>query len=118
MARGFLTLRTPEIFSPFRSTGGTQTPSRRSGGETLQGFPALRTPEIFLPFRSAGGTQTLSRRPGGETLQGFPALRTPEIFSPFRSTGGTQTLRAHKQKRAWKLASMHVFYLFSPAAQA
>ena len=22
------------------------------------------------------------------------------------------TLRAHKQKRAWKLASMHVFYLF------
>ena len=28
------------------------------------------------------------------------------------------TLRAHKQNRAWKLASMHVFYLFLPAAQA
>ena len=79
-ARGFLTLRTLEIFSPFRSTGGAQTLSRRPGGETLQGFPTLRTPEIFSPFRSTGGTQTLSRRPGGETLQGFPTLRTPEIF--------------------------------------
>jgi len=101
-ARGFLTSRTPEIFSPFRSTGGAQTLSapklhtcslrgiffRRSGGKTLQGFPALRTPEIFSPFRSTGDAQTPPsplRRQDSARLSG--ATDTGD-FSPFRSTGG------------------------------
>ncbi len=117
--QGFPTLRTPEIFYLSARPEVRRRSLAAPAARLCKAFRRYGHRRFFSPFRSTGGTQTLPRRPGGETLQGFPALRTPEIFSPFRSTGGAQTRSAPtSKKRAWKLASMHVFYLCLPAAQA
>ena len=90
--------------------------------------PAAKLCKAFRRYGQRRSSHLSARPEARRHAPSPPRRRNSARLSDVTNTGDlltfpldrrrADTLRAHKQKRAWKLASMHVFYLCLPAAQA